>query len=196
MENLDQQPAANQPESPTSTPPQPAAQQIQKRPPFNLTALFVGMFVLVLIGSIATASYVAGRNESRQKEQELQWKVDELKDEVDTLTNQIEASRNRPNLNIQTPQPIDLTLDLELKFLSTYRMQNGQYPSTPTEDMKKLAEVNYYAFKVGSSVVSCPAESRYFSYSTAIGQKTGLRDTFTLYYCDGSQMLKKTQADA
>lgn len=94
-----------------------------------------------------------------------------------------------------TLRPLNAMVADMMNFLITYKNQKNEYPLTQTEDMDKLLWKYKYNFASGGPILKCPADASLFTYNGYKNQSTGKMDTFELFFCDGSTMKKKTEAD-
>lgn len=163
-----------------------------------MAVIFAITLAVVIVGGIAAASYVVGRNTGSAKEKELQSKIDSLQSTLSSLKTTSTGAATQPSTSgiaLNVVRPMQMMLDQELDYLTLYETQHGQYPESATSDMVKLARASSYDFASGGPVLKCPQDSHLLSYTSIVNQKTGKYDNFTLYYCYGNQILKKTPLD-
>ncbi len=190
MDNQNQPPTVNQQVDTPSAP--PAAQQVAPQTPKTSNGVrLVLSVVLVLLLMIASAfgGYYYEHSKATTKENSLQTQITYLQKQITSL--------KAPSGNLQATEPVDSMVNQVLAYLTTYKQQNGQYPANETTDLDKLVWSYNYDFKDGGGPdLTCPQDSRFLTYVSLAKQTTHQNDTFTLYYCNGSKIAQKTQADA
>jgi len=171
--------------------------QPQTKPATSLDAkaIFVIVFSFVLVGAIATASYVVGNSESRAREKDLQSQVTNLKNQVKSLE---AANKQRISSSQQYSFGDNLSISLadrELGYLATYKQQNKQYPKIASLEMVQVATRAGFSLISSGGQPVCPRDSSIVSYTPLLNQTTGVYDSFTLRYCSDNILVTKTQAD-
>jgi hypothetical protein len=190
MENQNQNPTVNQQvDRPTA---QPGVQQFALQNPKSsngMRAVLSLVLVLLLMAASAFGGYYYEHSKATTKENSLQTQITSLQKQINGL--------KTPSGNLQATEPVGNMVSQTLSYLTTYKQQNGQYPTNETTDMLKLVNSYNYDFKDGGGPdLTCPQDSRFLTYVSLANQTTHQNDTFTLYYCNGSKIAQKTQADA
>ncbi|HET8991686.1 MAG TPA: hypothetical protein VFN31_01480 [Candidatus Saccharimonadales bacterium] len=147
---------------------------------------------ILLIIFLVVASFVCGyfyeHSKAKTKENNLQAQITSLEKTANSAKSQ--------STGLQAAEPVGTMVSQVLSYLSTYKQQNGQYPANETTDLDKLVwSYNYNFVDGGGPDLTCPLDSRFLTYVSLANQTTHKNDTFTLYYCNGSKMSQKTQAD-
>jgi hypothetical protein len=96
--------------------------------------------------------------------------------------------------NVAPMIPADEMVSHMLTYIKTIRDQTGEYPESLDVDGSKLLW-RYNYTQMAAPAQNCPTDARYFSYSGYKNTTTGKVDSFDMYYCDGSDRVKKTNKD-
>ena len=107
--------------------------------------------------------------------------------------------RGGPN-GVELTKNVDSVVSEILDSLALTYKQSGQYPSHDAvqpsmQYVDQIIQKYGYSEELAGPNVNCPKDNGYFSYMAYANQTTGKYDSFDLYYCNGSEKVKKDQTD-